>query len=168
MAFLYQYKQEPEEEVDNYIDKYEENVANLRKLGRDLDEETLALQLMENASLTDELSQLVLTGIDEKQANIFDQTKRSMRKYLGSNKTGLSIKGNKVIIKEEAFNTSQVDEDEEAMYTYNYNRRGGRGGRNNWRGSTSQRGSYSQRGSNNQRGTNQQTREKWNSFSFWR
>ena len=148
-------KREPEEEVDNYIDKYEENVANLRKLGRDLDEETLALQLMENASLTDELSQLVLTGIDEKQANIFDQTKRSMRKYLGSNKTGLSIKGNKVIIKEEAFNTSQVDEDEEAMYTYNYNRRGGRGGRNNWRGSTSQRGSYSQRGSNNQRGTNQ-------------
>ena len=76
-------KRNQEDEVDTYIDKYEENVADLRKLGRDLDDETLALQLMENASLSDELSQLVLSGIDEKQANIFDQAKRSMIKVFG-------------------------------------------------------------------------------------
>ena len=137
-------KRDQEEEVDVYIDKYEENIANLRKLGRDLDDETLALQLMENATLSDELSQLVLSGIDEKQANIFDQTKRSMRKYLGSNKTGLSVKGNKVI-KEEAFNTSQVYDEEEATHTNNNFRRSrgdrkrpdarGRGAVNNQRGS---------------------------------
>ena len=77
-------RREIDQEVDKYIDNYEENVANLRKLGRDLDDETLALQLMENASLTEELSQLVLSGIDETTQNIFDQTKQSMRKYLGS------------------------------------------------------------------------------------
>ena len=118
-------KRETEQEIDDYIDNYEENIANLRKLGRDLDDETLALQLMENARLTDELSQLVLSGINEKQDNIFDQAKRSMRKYLGSSKTGLSVKGN-LVIKEEAFNTSQVEYEEEAMYT-NY-RGGSRGG----------------------------------------
>ena len=85
-------KREQGEEIDKYIDNFEENVANLNKVGRDLDDETLALQLMENASLTDELSQLVLSGIDEKRDNIFDQAKRSMRKYLGSAKTGLSVK----------------------------------------------------------------------------
>jgi len=81
---------------------------------------------MENASLTDELSQLVLSGIDEKKVNIFDQAKRSMRQYLGSTKTGLSVK-EKLVIKEEAFNTEHEYGEEEAMYTYNNRRlRGGR------------------------------------------
>ena len=126
------------EEIDTYIDNFEENVTNLRKLGRDLDDETLALQLMENASLSDEMSQLVLTGINEKANNIFDQAKRSMRKYMGSNKTGLSVnKG--VTVKEEAFNTSYELEnesyngDEEVMYT---NKRW----RNNFRGRSMTRG----------------------------
>ena len=44
------------------------------KVGRDLDDETLALQLMESAGLRDELSQLVITGIDEERDDIFDQT----------------------------------------------------------------------------------------------
>ena len=42
------------------------------KVGRDLDDETLALQLMESARLKDELSQLVITGIDEEREDIFD------------------------------------------------------------------------------------------------
>ena len=45
------------------------------KVERDLDNETLALQLMESAGLRDELSQLVITGIDEEREDIFDQTK---------------------------------------------------------------------------------------------
>lgn len=125
-------KRETDQEIDKYIDNYEENVASLRKLGRDLDDETLALQLMENASLTDELSQLVLSGIDEKKDNIFDQAKRSMRKYFGSDKTGLSVKGN-ITIKEEAFNATE-DDTEEAMYTYNRRARGSGRGRANTRG----------------------------------
>ena len=33
-------KREKEEEIDEYIDKYDEACANLRKVGRDLDDET--------------------------------------------------------------------------------------------------------------------------------
>ena len=70
---------------------------------------------MENASFTEELSLLVLSGIDEeKKKDIFSQQKRSMRKYLGSSKIGLGVK-EKLIIKEEAFNAEA--EEEEAMYT---------------------------------------------------
>ena len=77
-------KREDEEDIDQHIDKFEECYADLMKEGRDLDDETPALQLMESAGLRDELSQLVITGIDEEREDIFDQTKRAMRKYLGS------------------------------------------------------------------------------------
>lgn len=52
---------------------------------------------MENGNLTNELNQLVLSGIDKKHNNIFDQAKRSMGKYLGSSNNGLSVKGNVVM-----------------------------------------------------------------------
>ena len=42
-------KREDEEDIDQYIDKFEECYADLMKVGRDLDDETLALQLMESA-----------------------------------------------------------------------------------------------------------------------
>ena len=75
-------KKEDEEDIDQYIDKFEECYADLMKVGRDLDDETLALQLMESVGLRDELSQLVITGIAEERDDIFDKTKRAMRKYL--------------------------------------------------------------------------------------
>ena len=142
------------EEIDSYIDNFEENVTNLRKLGRDLDDETLALQLMENASLSDEISQLVLSGINEKSNNIFDQAKKSMRKYMGSDKTGLSVNKGGTTIKEEAFHTSgepgneftDYEDEEEVMYTNN------KGRRNNYRGRSVPRGRGRGRG-NQQRGT---------------
>ena len=96
------------------------------KVGRDLDDKTLALQLMESAGLRDELSQLVITGIDEEREDIFDQTKRAMRKYLGSERAGSSAKGD---IKEEGFESVN----EEALYTrINFYR--SIGGRGNVRG----------------------------------
>ena len=61
-------------------------------------DETLALQLMESAGLRDELSQLVITGIDEEREDVFDQTKRAMRKYLGSERAGISAKGMQELI----------------------------------------------------------------------
>ena len=57
-------KREDGEDIDQYIDKFEECYADLMKVGRDLDDKTLALQLMESAGLRVELSQLVITGID--------------------------------------------------------------------------------------------------------
>ena len=84
------------------------------KVGRDLDDETLALQLMESAGLRDELSQLVITGIDEDRDDIFDQTKRAMRKYLGSEKASISAIGD-IKIKEEVFESVN----EEALYARN-------------------------------------------------
>ena len=42
------------------------------KVGRDLDDETLALRLMKSAGLREELSQLVITGIDEEREDIID------------------------------------------------------------------------------------------------
>ena len=60
------------------------------KAERHLDDEILALQLMESAGLRDEFSQLVITGIDEERDDIFDQTKRAMKKYFGSERTGIS------------------------------------------------------------------------------
>ena len=35
----------------------------------------------------------MITGIDEEREDIFDQTKRAMRKYLGSERAGTSAKG---------------------------------------------------------------------------
>ena len=104
-------KREDEEDIDQYIDKFEECYADLMKVGRDLDDETLALQLMESAGLKDELSQLVITGIDEEREDIFDQTKWAMRKYLGSERAGISAKGD-IKIKEEVFESVN----EEALY----------------------------------------------------
>ena len=49
-----------------------------------------------------------------------------MRKYLGSTKTGLSVKG-KITIKEEAFNTTHEAEEEEVMYTHYGKPRSNRG-----------------------------------------
>ena len=117
-------KREDEEDIDQYIDKFEECYADLMKVGRDLDDETLALQLMESAGLRDELSQLVITGIDEEKYDIFDQTKRAMRKYLGSERAGISAKGG-IKIKEEVFESVN----EEALYARNnfYRPIGGRG-----------------------------------------
>ena len=84
------------------------------KVERDLDDETLALQLMESAGLRDELSQLMITGIDEERDDIFDQTKRAMRKYLGSERAGISAKGY-IKIKEEVFESVN----EEALHARN-------------------------------------------------
>ena len=70
-------KREEEEDIDQYIDKSEECFADLMKVGRDLNDESLAFQLMESAGLRDELSQLVIIGIDAERDDIFDQTKRA-------------------------------------------------------------------------------------------
>ena len=105
---------EDEEDIDQYTDKFEECYADLMKVGRDLDDGTPALQLMESAGLRDELSQLVITCIDEERDDIFDQTKRAMRKYLGSERAGISAKGDIKII-EEVFESVN----EEALYTRN-------------------------------------------------
>ena len=45
------------------------------EVGRDRDDETLALQLKGSAGLRNELSQLVITSIDEERDDIVDQTK---------------------------------------------------------------------------------------------
>jgi len=51
----------------------------LRKIGRELDDETFALQLMESSNLSEELSsQLVISGINDKQPQIFEQTGLSL------------------------------------------------------------------------------------------
>ena len=85
------------------------------KVGRDLDDETLVLQLIESAGLRDELSQLAITaGTDEEKADIFDQTKQAMRKYLGSERAGISAKGD-IKIKEKVFESVN----EEALYARN-------------------------------------------------
>ena len=88
-------KREDEEDIDQYIDKFEECYADLIKVGRDLDDETLALQLMDSAGIRDELSQLVITAIHEERDDIFDQTKQAMIKYLSSKseRAGISAKG---------------------------------------------------------------------------
>ena len=62
----------------------------------------------------DELSQLVIAGIDEERDDIFDQTKRAIRKYLGSERAGISAKGH-IKIKEEVFESVN----EKALYARN-------------------------------------------------
>ena len=85
-------KREEEEDIDQYIDKFEECCADLMKVERDLDDEALALRLMESAGQRDELSQLVIIDIDEERDDIFDRTKQAMRKYIGSERAGISAK----------------------------------------------------------------------------
>ena len=49
-------KRKHDEETDKYTDEFEESYATLMKVGGDLDDETLSLQLVESAEFTDELS----------------------------------------------------------------------------------------------------------------
>ena len=134
-------KRETDQDIDEFIDKFDEACSNLRKAGRDLDEEIYALQLMESSNLSEELSQLVISGINDKQPEIYEQTKRAMRKYLGSEKSGLSITERKV--KAEVL-LSENTEDEEVYYNssrYN-NQRGRRGGYSGGRGGRYNRGNF--------------------------
>ena len=96
-------KREKDQDIDKFIDKFDEACSNLRKAGRDLDDETYALQLMESSNLTEELSDLVISGNNDKQPEIFEQTKRAMRKYLGSDKSGLSVTTAEKKVKNEVF-----------------------------------------------------------------
>ena len=123
-------KRETDQDIDEFIDKFDEACSNLRKAGRDLDDETYALQLMESSNLTDDLSHLVISGINDKQPEIFEQTKRAMRKYLGSEKSGLSVTNTHQKVKNEIMITEDEDDQHEAYYTYsrNPNQRGRRGG----------------------------------------
>ena len=128
------FKRNKDQNIDEYIDSYDEACANLRKAGRDLDDETYALQLIESSNLTEELSQLVISGINDKQPEIFEQTKKSMRKYLGSDKTGISI-NEKVKVKDEVYVSENFYNDEEALYNATrYHNFGGRKGRAGQRG----------------------------------
>ena len=68
-------KRDNDQDIDEFIDKFDEACANLRKAGRDLDDETYALQLMESSNLNDDLSHLVISGINDQQPEIFEQTK---------------------------------------------------------------------------------------------
>ena len=87
-----------------------------------------------------------------------------MRKYLGSTKTELSVKGNS-IVKEEAFDTSHVN-DEEAMYMYSGSPRGrGRGG-GRGRSYARGRGNHQRGGNSNfppRQRSNAQQRARFNS-----
>ena len=83
-------KRHEDDDVDKFLDNFDQACANLKLSGRDLDDETFALQLLQSANLDEETSKLVVTGIDEEKPDIFGQTKKAMRKYLGSENTGLS------------------------------------------------------------------------------
>ena len=58
-------KRDDEEDIDQNFDKFEECYAGLMKVGRNINNESLAFWLMESVGLRDKLSQLVITGIDE-------------------------------------------------------------------------------------------------------
>ena len=82
---------------------------------------------------------MVISGIDDKQPELYDQTKKAMRKYLGSERYGISIK-ERIKVKDELFMLDN-NENEQAYYNplprqnsfsgrsrYSQNRqRGGRG-----------------------------------------
>ena len=98
------------DDIDTFIEKFERACAELKIAGRDLDNEIYALQLLQSANLTEECSRLVITGIDEKQEDIFEQTKKSLRKYLGSEKSGVATMirdtGEEIFVsEEEAYST---------------------------------------------------------------
>ena len=124
------------DDIDTFIEKFDRACAELKIAGRDLDNEIYALQLLQSANLTEECSPLVITGIDENQADIFEQTKKSLRKYLGSEKSGVStmIRSNDDVFVSE----------EEAYSTYRTNNAGTPGKRNfRSRGRGRTRGNFS-------------------------
>lgn len=51
---------------------------------------------MESSNLPEKLSQIVISGINDEQPEISGQTTRAMRKYLGSEKSGLSVTKQKI------------------------------------------------------------------------
>ena len=62
---------------------------------------------MESAKLAEDLSQLVISGINDKQPEIYDQTKKAMRKYLGSERSGISIK-ERIKVKDEVLKSTSL------------------------------------------------------------
>ena len=115
---------------------------------------------MESSNLNDDLSHLVISGINDQQPEIFEQTKRAMRKYLGSDKSGLSVNNSQQKEKNDVFLAEEGDQ-EEAYYTSrNFNQRGRRGGyRGAGRGGRG-RGSGDQRRSNGGSSTQQQQQQQ--------
>ena len=118
-------KKQEHKSIDDFINKYEKSVVDLKGDGAVLPEELYAMQLIDAVNIPDKDIKIILTGIDyEKKEEMFKDAKKSLRKFLGK-----EFKKNEVPNeRSEVFATT----DEEVFYIRQYggrkfdeNKRGG-------------------------------------------
>lgn len=122
--------------VNEYITKYDNKYNKIMKKGMILPAEILAFKLLRKANITRAEKLLVLTGMDySDKGTLYNQAKKSLKKFKGDSATSGSISDGVSAIKlEPAF----LAENEEALMAAGYRRwnpvRGrGNGRRSGWR-----------------------------------
>jgi hypothetical protein len=146
------FKREKGQSITEYISKFDQKYNRLVKIKMTLPSEILAFKLLRRADITREEKMLVLTGMDFSQkATLYDQAKKSLRKFKGELGGGeSSTSGGGAAIKlEPAF----LAENEEALWAAGYVKQGRRSrGGGGWRGASGgvSRGGGAGRGWRNQ------------------
>ena len=120
-------KRASSESMDSYIDMFERKIAELKRDGIDLPQKVLAMQLIDAANLEPKDVQMVLTGVDyQKPDDMFDQTKRAVRKFFGEQISGSHSKTpEEVEVKTEDVN--QASSHQKRGFSRGSRGRGGRG-----------------------------------------
>ena len=74
-----------EEKMDDYVDRFERKMAELKRDDIVLPSKALAMQIFDAAKLSDKEIQIALTGVNyEEDIEMYEQSKRALRKFLES------------------------------------------------------------------------------------
>ena len=70
-----------EEKMDDYVDRFERKMAELKRDGTVLPNKVLAMQLIDTSKLSEKEIQIVLTGVNnEEESEMYEQSKTALRK----------------------------------------------------------------------------------------
>ena len=132
-----------EEKVDDYICRYETKMVELKRelKDQDLPVKVYAMQLIDSSLLSEKERQLVLTGINYDEANMFEQTTRALRKFF-SGQYGQSVEDSSYYRKEIKQEVDQVEDVNISRGGWNSNYRGSWRGRGRGGSSRGGRGVY--------------------------
>lgn len=139
-------RREQDQKIGEFIHEFEQKYNRILKKGIKLPEEILCFELLSSANISKPEKMLILSGINfEKKENLFDQAKKSLKKFKGDLASSDDIVGATAALKlEPTFFTSQ----EEALVADNLQYQRGRSwprGRG-FRGASYYRGRKTDRG----------------------
>ena len=117
-------RREPDHKSGEFIHEFEQKYNRILKKGIKLPEEILCFELLSSANISKPEKMLILSGINfEKKDDLFDQVKKSLKKFKGELASNDDIVGATATLKlEPTFVASQ----EEALVTDNFQYQRGR------------------------------------------